>query len=759
LADKGNFGEAFKLLSQAEQLALRNSRHDQLAAIYRGVGNMFCAMGRFEEAKDSFEDALKTYVALLRSDPENLQYQSYVAGNKSNLGDVLRYMGRFEKAKDSFEDALKMFVALLRSDPENLQYQLYVAMAQSDLGDVLGSMGRFEKAKDSSEDALKMFVALLKCDPENLHYQLCLAVAQSNLSKVLLGMGRFEEAKDSFEDALKTYVALLRSDPENLLNQSNLAMTEFDLGTVLTDMGIPSEALVKLSEALNLVPVSYNPDLVSKIFGNRGRCHEKMNHLKEAFEDYEQSIVQIELIRSKFSLEEYKLDILRKKEYSYSDMVSLLCLKWNDADGAERAWEYVERAKSRSLLDYLRLVELPTPQNVPKNQQSKEKDLIESIRIFDRQARTTRKKEELISCSQKIAELQNELNDYYNQIQTIAPQYVELRRGKPLSIDGIRGLLKRQNKKAAFIEYYTSKEQIFVFLMLSKDLKPKVIPVPISHNQLLDCVQRYFSEVAHYQAEEMEETWLETANKLVAPVLSDIEGCEILYLIPHGLLHYLPLHALCIGDKRLIEEYQIIYMPSLTALQYVQVEQRKLDSCLAIGFTPNEVEKELFEGEALFVANLFEAKPHLGKDAVKKLLQNVDVDVVHLSTHSSLNPFGILLSDGILTVKETFGLNARANLLVLSACETGLNEQKPGDELVGFTRSFLYSGVNSIMVSLWIVRADSTMKLMEDFYLKMKDKNMSKAEALQKAQIELMRDEKYSHPYFWAPFILIGDWK
>jgi CHAT domain-containing protein len=108
-------------------------------------------------------------------------------------------------------------------------------------------------------------------------------------------------------------------------------------------------------------------------------------------------------------------------------------------------------------------------------------------------------------------------------------------------------------------------------------------------------------------------------------------------------------------------------------------------------------------------------------------------------------------------VKDIFNMNIKADLLVLSACGTGLNEQKPGDELIGLTRAFLYSGTRSIMVSLWPVCADSTLKLMESFYNKMKDEKMSKAEALQKAQIDMLHNEQYRHPYYWAPFMLIGD--
>lgn len=215
----------------------------------------------------------------------------------------------------------------------------------------------------------------------------------------------------------------------------------------------------------------------------------------------------------------------------------------------------------------------------------------------------------------------------------------------------------------------------------------------------------------------------------------------------------------------MIECFSIAYASSLTAIKYAQRKSgEKLDSCLSIGFTPKENEKKVFEGEASLVANLFETEAKLDGDATSQFLKTADKDVIHLSCHAYFNPeeplnSGLLLSDGMSTVKDIFGMNIKTNLLVLSACQTGLNEQKPGDELVGLTRAFLYSGTRSIMVSLWRVSAVSTLKLMESFYKKIKNEKMSNAEALQRAQIEMMQDARYAHPYYWAPFILIGDWK
>jgi len=114
------------------------------------------------------------------------------------------------------------------------------------------------------------------------------------------------------------------------------------------------------------------------------------------------------------------------------------------------------------------------------------------------------------------------------------------------------------------------------------------------------------------------------------------------------------------------------------------------------------------------------------------------------------------IEDGLLQVYEIFGLKLNADLVVLSACETGLGKELRGEGLVGLTRAFLYAGTPSVIVSLWKVQDRSTSDLMVNFY---KDLNQSKekTEALRLAKLNLIKSGRYSHPYYWAPFILVGD--
>jgi CHAT domain-containing protein len=113
--------------------------------------------------------------------------------------------------------------------------------------------------------------------------------------------------------------------------------------------------------------------------------------------------------------------------------------------------------------------------------------------------------------------------------------------------------------------------------------------------------------------------------------------------------------------------------------------------------------------------------------------------------------------DGLLQAYEIFNLRLGADLVVLSACETALGKQLTGEGLMGLTRAFLYAGAHSVVVSLWPVADDSaTPDLMVSFYRRL-DRSPDKSEALQAAKLELIRKKQYAHPYYWAPFILVGE--
>jgi CHAT domain-containing protein len=146
--------------------------------------------------------------------------------------------------------------------------------------------------------------------------------------------------------------------------------------------------------------------------------------------------------------------------------------------------------------------------------------------------------------------------------------------------------------------------------------------------------------------------------------------------------------------------------------------------------------------------------------------------LVHVATHGLLDAerpqfTGVVLSlvgnregDGFLRTDEIFNLRLGARLVMLSACETGLGREKRGEGVIGLTRAFLYAGSPSVGVSLWSVADRSTADLMSDFYRRLLAKQApTPPAALRAAQQQMIAGKKYSAPFYWAPFVLVGDWK
>ncbi len=145
--------------------------------------------------------------------------------------------------------------------------------------------------------------------------------------------------------------------------------------------------------------------------------------------------------------------------------------------------------------------------------------------------------------------------------------------------------------------------------------------------------------------------------------------------------------------------------------------------------------------------------------------------IIHVATHGLLNAerpqfTGVVLSlvgnkngDGFLRTDEVFNLRLGSPLVVLSACETGLGKEKRGEGVMGLTRAFMYAGAPTVGVSLWSVADKSTADLMTDFYRRLLAGESSTSGALRAAQLSMIETKKYSAPFYWAPFVLVGDWK
>jgi CHAT domain-containing protein len=250
---------------------------------------------------------------------------------------------------------------------------------------------------------------------------------------------------------------------------------------------------------------------------------------------------------------------------------------------------------------------------------------------------------------------------------------------------------------------------------------------------------------------------------LIAPLADELTLRQLL-LIPYGSLHLLPFHALWDGSSYLLERYECTYAPSAG----VAVHCRRLAAASGpfrsfAGLAVTDAAIPQARAEVEMAARYFpEASLYLDEVADQAGLTQAlqTADVVHLATHGLFrpdNPFfsALKLADGWIDVRTIYRLPLVARLVVLSACQSGAGRVQGADEVIGLARGFLGAGAHTLLVSLWNVHDASAVRFMADFYQRLTTAASPRpAAALKAAQLAALRTGQ--HPYYWAPFLLIG---
>jgi CHAT domain-containing protein len=242
--------------------------------------------------------------------------------------------------------------------------------------------------------------------------------------------------------------------------------------------------------------------------------------------------------------------------------------------------------------------------------------------------------------------------------------------------------------------------------------------------------------------------------------LRELIGERDLVIVPSGVLNYVPFPALFDGERYEAEEREIATVPG--AAVWEVLEGRDLpapDSALVIGFADEHIPN--VESETAVVAALFkESKVLTGTEATFGNYESYasSYPVLHLACHGRFRPDNPLfsslhLSDGFITVRDICARRIDASIVTLSACETGLNRIYPGSEILGLARGFLTAGAASIVLSLWTVNDEATARLMTGMYRGLQ-RGLSVSASLNLERGRMI--EEGAHPYFWAPFGIIG---
>ena len=493
-----------------------------------------------------------------------------------------------------------------------------------------------------------------------------------------------------------------------------------------------------------------------ELYVEMGKAYQANDNKREAIRFYEEALAIIESQRTTIATETQRISFADAKSYLYKNIVQLLVQSGEEG----KAFEYVERSKSRAFLDVL----------------GGNKVILKTDEINDAYASILRHKEEISALFDNVKIGRDQILDALDkrsrsiQVRTrIDRNDFEFRSMVDVETISVEEVKSLSQGDFSILEYFITDNAIFIFLFDEGRLLVKKKAI---ERTKLFCLIKSFRDslVSARKNEDPLRDAKSLYDILLAPVISSISKKRV-YIVPHGWLHYVPFQALHDGKKYMVSDYAFTYCPSATTISiFLSKKSSELNSALimanpTLGNSLNSL--PFAEEEALSLSKLFtNNEAFIGIDATETNFKQLSgkYDILHLATHASFNPndpmnsliylTGDKINDGELTALELYQLNLKASLITLSACKTGLSLVSEGDDVIGLVRGAAYAGAKSIVSTLWSVDDESTMHVMSNFYKNLK--TMPLDLALQEAQREAM--ERYHNPFNWSPFILIGNY-
>jgi len=440
----------------------------------------------------------------------------------------------------------------------------------------------------------------------------------------------------------------------------------------------------------------------------------------------------------------------------------------------DTAFTFFERSKGSVLLDALHKNRASSYAGVPSELLEQEKILKVSI------ADATRAVKEGDSlASEQLFALRREHEELLSLLEKEHPKYFELKYDKTIaSLKEVQGKL---GKRQTAISYFFGEGAVYIIRISKKD--KALHKVPIS-KEAIEQIKLFKQDLGNPQSnlQALNNNAFNIYKKFVAPALSGIET-EALLIMPDGILQAIPFGALNTNlenTKYLVKEYSISYSNSATLWLRLDTPKKTKPSYFALApsfkenrsieditFAPLPTSsREVDVLAAYFKGNVVQDNAAT-LSAFKNGLENHNI--LHLATHARTNDkfpeysFLAFSPDGnkqsLLYINDLYALDIPADLVTLSACETGLGELQKGEGAISLARAFFYSGASSLVQTSWSINDGSTPEIMDVFYSELAE-GKTKHDALQYAQLSFLekhKENRYSHPYYWSGFLLSGN--
>jgi len=565
-------------------------------------------------------------------------------------------------------------------------------------------------------------------------------------SMAYYGLGDFESASDAVQKSLRILLPEHRKNEEFLAEASYKGLiNKLDLAAILNYKG----------KFLHQLHQSNKDSLTLKMsLHNFEQAHEVLKEIGE--ESKEDQFLTNEFFKSFYE------DALLGFQEAW--------LKDNDRNTFFRALKISDESRYLTVLNELRASKNNGLfSNIPKQLKQKEEQLQLKIDSLNNGNVNSESKEETIK---KHGDLVLELEKLKDRLFKEYPKYYELKYG---SRNSLKGIIQSSYADANILEFFWGKDFLFVFQIQNKGVQFDKIPITtelIANKEVLVNSLRRASDNAFKKSGNF--IYETVFQKYLDHSLENI-------LIFDDALHFIPIESIWVGKQDsgnfLIDIISVRRLNSI-AQNINRLNEEKLGTLLLApfasydGLTYQKIKNTKTEVEE--IQKLMQSKVYVDSSATKnKFLENADnYPVLHFATHSLVEPENPLKSrilfydddrlkpsEKSLTIEELYNLELKAELVVLSACETGIGREIKGRGIASVSNGFNYAGASSTLMSLWKVPDQQTSKIMISFYKFLKE-GLPKNKALQKAKMDYLAntdDELLKHPYYWAGFVITGN--
>ncbi|MFK0731038.1 MAG: CHAT domain-containing protein, partial [Gloeotrichia echinulata HAB0833] len=579
------------------------------------------------------------------------------------------------------------------------------------------------------------------------------AATLNNIGLVYDDLGEKEKALSFYNQALPLRRAVG--------DRSGEAATLNNIGLVYDDLGEKEKALSFYNQALPLRRAVGDRSGEAITLGNRGILFQNTNRPTEAITDLEKSL-QIVLELRRGLQQQNRQKFLQQYDWSAA-LVNVLI----EQKQYNQAFAWVNLFTTSDLADYNRLIDAKVANLAAQtaiDEWNRKKRQLESRR---QQLQNQFSK----ALAQDFRELETQVYQQAEEISRNFPEVAELFETTPEDIDKLKSSIPAGT---VVIQPVLLSDSIGIFI-LTKD-KLNIIKTSINPSDFDKILTQYLQQVENDSDSNYAETSGKLYDILIRPVQKTIEELQPkqLSIIATGKLRYLPFETLrdSQNEKYLIEKYPVNYLSRIStrSLQSLKPQEitRPQKTVLAFG-NPVPREPQNLPGAETEVENIKKLLPgsegYIGNEATLTRFKTeaLRFGLLHLATHGcfqnedckklNLKKNTLLFADTQFNIADAALLGLQGtNLLTLSACQTAKEIDNKGVGIAGVAYIFERAGAKAIMASLWPVEDTATQRLMTDFYQNLKQ-GMSKGEALRQAKLKQIE----RHPFYWSPFVIIGD--